>query len=439
MAPLEQIAEVRLGRQRSPKNHSGNQMRPYLRAANVDWDGLKLRDVKSMNFTDSEADTYRLQPGDLLLSEASGSSKEVGKPALWRGEIADCCFQNTLLRVRASGPDPRFLLHFFRHEALRGAFAEKSRGVGIHHLGASRLSSWPIPLPPFAEQQRIVNALEDYLSRLDTALSVLDAVARRRSALEKLLITAVVSGCETVSTGSWPQLTLSQLTVSAGYGTSTKCSHEGLGRPVVRIPNVIEGQIDLSDLKYAVDPAVELASYRLGEGDLLVVRTNGSPELIGRTAVVGAAVEAAFASYLIRFRLRHDLVTPHWVSTVLTAPGWRSRLEALAASSAGQYNLNIRTLGSLPIPVPPLDEQESLLTRVRNQRSGLERLSEQVRTLQERGKALRRALLSAAFSGRLVPHDPDDEPAELLLKRIRAERDALPRTHRSRSTRRHGE
>lgn len=79
---LDEIAEVRLGRQRSPKNHAGTHMRPYIRAANVDWDGLKLDDVKEMNFTDQEAETYRLQPGDIVVGEASGSAGEVGKPAL---------------------------------------------------------------------------------------------------------------------------------------------------------------------------------------------------------------------------------------------------------------------------------------------------------------------------------------------------------------------
>jgi type I restriction enzyme S subunit len=194
LVPLDQIAEVRLGRQRSPKNHSGNQMRPYLRAANVDWDGLKLRDVKSMNFTDSEAQTYRLQPGDLLLSEASGSAQEVGKPALWQGEIADCCFQNTLLRVRSYGPDPRFLLHFFRGEALRGAFAEKSRGVGIHHLGAARLSSWPVPLPPIAEQRRIVEMLAEQTGAVDRLQANLRAAMTRADALRTSLLRAAFTG-----------------------------------------------------------------------------------------------------------------------------------------------------------------------------------------------------------------------------------------------------
>lgn len=155
---LEDVAEVRLGRQRSPKNHSGENMVPYLRAANVKWTGLDLSDVNEMNFTSNEVDTYALRAGDIVVAEASGSASEVGKPAIWRDELPTCCLQNTLVRVRSKGPVPEYLLLVLREAALGGKFARAAIGVGIHHLGAARLSKWPVALPPIEEQQRIVEA-----------------------------------------------------------------------------------------------------------------------------------------------------------------------------------------------------------------------------------------------------------------------------------------
>ncbi|CQD22472.1 restriction modification system DNA specificity subunit [Mycobacterium lentiflavum] len=184
VVPLASIAEVKLGRQRSPQNHTGPTMRKYLRAANVGWSGLLLDDVKLMNFSDVEMATFRLQPGDILLNEASGSPTEVGKPAIWNGEIENCAFQNTLLRVRP-GPaaDPQYLLQYFRYQAATAAFARGSRGVGINHLGREALAKWPVPLPPLDAQRRIAailnqaTALEakrcrvaNYLSSLDQAI-----------------------------------------------------------------------------------------------------------------------------------------------------------------------------------------------------------------------------------------------------------------------------
>src|SRR4051812_30608673 len=116
-ARLDEVAEVRLGRQRSPKNHVGDHMRPYLRAANLTWHGIDTTDVKSMNFTDDEVAVYRLQPGDILLSEASGSASEVGKPGVWRGQlVGDICLQNTLLRVRPeAGVDSDYVCYRLLH------------------------------------------------------------------------------------------------------------------------------------------------------------------------------------------------------------------------------------------------------------------------------------------------------------------------------------
>ena len=165
--PLSEIAEVRLGRQRSPKRAVGPNMRPYMRAANVTWNGISLHDVKEMDFTPEEFETYALQRGDLLLSEASGSASQVGKPAVWNNEVPDCCFQNTLIRVRAPEPLVPFLhLHFYK-DALTGEFARAARGVGIHHLGAKTLSGWEVHLPPPDEQRRIVETVDSYFTRLD--------------------------------------------------------------------------------------------------------------------------------------------------------------------------------------------------------------------------------------------------------------------------------
>lgn len=179
MAHLNEVAEVRLGRQRSPKNHSGTRMRPYLRAGNVTWSGLDLSDVKTMNFTMDESEVYELHAGDVLVSEASGSASEVGKPAMWRGEISNCCFQNTLLRVRTYGPLPEYLMYVLRTDALTGRLGDAARGVGIHHIGAQRLSSWMIPVAPLAEQQRIVAVIEEQLSRLDVTEATIERLIGR--------------------------------------------------------------------------------------------------------------------------------------------------------------------------------------------------------------------------------------------------------------------
>lgn len=196
--PLSEIAEVRLGRQRSPKRAVGPNMRPYMRAANVTWKGISLHDVKEMDFTPAEFETYALRPGDLLLSEASGSVFEVGKPAIWNGQVPDCCFQNTLIRVRAAHESlvPFLHLHFY-NDALTGAFARAARGVGIHHLGAKTLSEWKIHLPPPEEQRRIVDTVDSYFRRLDDVTATLERANLRATTLRQSVLKRAFDGALT--------------------------------------------------------------------------------------------------------------------------------------------------------------------------------------------------------------------------------------------------
>ena len=158
---LGSAADVQLGQQRDPVHAAADVSYPYVRTANITWHGLDLSDVKRMGFPDPRR--YRLEPGDVLLSEASGSPSEVGKPAMWRGEIADCCYQKTLLRVRSysSGAAPEWLHLNFMCHAVLGRFAKMAPGVGILHLTAERMLEWPLPLAPLAEQERIVAEVGD--------------------------------------------------------------------------------------------------------------------------------------------------------------------------------------------------------------------------------------------------------------------------------------
>ena len=100
MIRVDQAGAVRLGRQRSPDKHTGRHATKYVRAANITPAGLDLSDLLEMDFTPRERQIFSLADGDILLTEASGSAAHVGRAALWRGEVEDCCYQNTVIRFR---------------------------------------------------------------------------------------------------------------------------------------------------------------------------------------------------------------------------------------------------------------------------------------------------------------------------------------------------
>lgn len=227
----------------------------------------------------------------------------------------------------------------------------------------------------------------------------------------------------------WCWATLSQLAWSAGYGTSEKCRENNAGLAVLRIPNIIGGRLNLDDLKFSPPEYSEREEELIKIGDLLIVRTNGSRMLIGRGAVVHdePAIKLSFASYLIRFRLVPDAWVLRWLSVIWDSSHVRRWIEAHAATSAGQYNISLGVLDTLLVPLPSLAEQETIVEAVEDQFSVIEHLEDDFDAKLKSAQVLRQAILRHAFTGKLVPQDPNDEPASELLKRIAAEREARAR------------
>lgn len=194
-AAVEALGDVQLGRQRAPKHHTGTHMRPYLRVANVYEDHLDLVDIKEMNFTPAEFETFGLDPGDILLNE--GQSLElVGRPAIYRGELPGSCFTNTLVRFRpTSALDVGFALTAFRSFLHSGRFRRIARWTtNIAHLGADRFAKMAFPLPPLAEQVRIVEEVERRLSVVAELEAAVEAGLRRGANLRQSILHRAFSG-----------------------------------------------------------------------------------------------------------------------------------------------------------------------------------------------------------------------------------------------------
>jgi len=170
--PTSKISEmgiVQLGRQRAPKYQTGKFRRPYVRVANIYEDRIDTTDILQMDFNDSDFRDYKLEYGDILLNEGQ-STELVGRPAMWRSEIENCCFQNTLVRFQADRRRviPEFALALFLRYFRAGEFAKiSSKTSSVAHLGAGRFASMPFPLPPinlqreFAECAIAINKLKD--------------------------------------------------------------------------------------------------------------------------------------------------------------------------------------------------------------------------------------------------------------------------------------
>ncbi|MFF2973401.1 restriction endonuclease subunit S [Streptomyces albidoflavus] len=359
--------------------------------------------------------------------------------------------------------DVKYLFWYLRSQ--REKLVAAGKGGAQRNISQSILKQWPIPLPPLAEQHRIVEALEEQLSRLDAASVLLEQALLRGSALQKQLTSAVVGGRRRIAQEEgdvhkllsmvdeqvaraagkkrwaqarapealwvhqlpigWRWRTLGSLCVDVRYGTSAKAARKERADdiPVIRMGNIQGGRLDLEDLKYLPAEHPDIEKTALRDGDLLFNRTN-SAELVGKSAVYREAMGAAvYASYLIRCRFA-DGIEPEWVNTVVNSNFGRRYIASVVTQQAGQANVNSTKLALMPIPVPPQAEQCAALKILRDWEGALARPKLAARVAMKRSDGLRSAILRSAFSGMLALRDPAEEPATTLLARIAVERGA---------------
>ena len=222
----------------------------------------------------------------------------------------------------------------------------------------------------------------------------------------------------------WCWTYLPSISWNSSYGTSKKCDYIGHGNPVIRIPNVLNGNIEIEDLKYSLEEINLSPKEFLATNDLLIIRTNGSRNLIGRCAVVENAFERPtyFASYLIRYRLCGGQSLPKWVGFLWESRIIRKKLESLASTSAGQYNVSLSKLDSIILPIPPEEEIDYAIKSLQSSFRWLNSIRKNGGDIGDNLTKLDHSILTKAFCGELIPQDPNDESASILLERIRMEK-----------------
>ena len=154
---------MRLGKMLDKAKNTGTP-RPYLRNTNVQWHRFELDDINDIRLDAHELEEYRLVPGDLLVCEGG----EPGRCAVWRGHGREMYFQKALHRIRAlGGVLPEFIELCLTHDAVTGSLATYFTGATIKHFTGQELARYALPLPPLAEQRRIVARVEELMKLCD--------------------------------------------------------------------------------------------------------------------------------------------------------------------------------------------------------------------------------------------------------------------------------
>ncbi|WP_314413173.1 restriction endonuclease subunit S [Streptomyces kroppenstedtii] len=429
---IGEVAETSLGKMLDKAKSTGQYATPYLRNVNVQWGRIDLDDILTMDILPAERDFYRLRDGDLLVCEGG----EIGRCAIWRGGSQYMAYQKALHRIRPSDAvTVGYLRYYLEHLALNGTLAKFSTGSTIKHLPQQRIREIPLAIPPVAEQHRIVDTLEDHLSRLDSGTAGLSRTSRRLVQLNQQLIRSAVE----VNGESREETSLGAVatTVKNGIFVSRPDS-EPSGVPILRIGAVRTLHLDTSDVRYTGldedSPAV--VNALLSPGDLLFTRYNGNPEYVGACAVVPDSIAAlTYPDKLIRVIVDREKALPEYVALACSGGTSRQYIRQCVKTTAGQAGISGREIRSVPLSLPSLEEQQRRIDRYRETSTAVAALRGEISKATVRARHLQSALLARTFSGRLVPQDPTDASAAQALARVQAERatrSSLKRTRRPR-------
>jgi len=450
LSTIRELSATSLGKMLDAKRQTGRHPTPYLRNINVRWGAFDLDDVAAMDIEPHELDRVLARTGDVIACEGG----EPGRAAVWNGE--PIALQKALHRIRpVEGVSPNYLALALRAQASTRELDRLFTGTTIKHLPQEKLRMVSVRLAPSAEQGRIVAAIEEAFSKLDAGEADLRNVRRLLNRMRDAILAAAVTGrlvpqdpTDTpakklladlgveVSDApndesiphSWTWALLGDVSsIGGGIQKQPKRVPVENASPFLRVANVGRGRLDLGDVHQIELFDGELTRYGLAPGDLLVVEGNGSPDQIGRSAIWHGEIDpCVHQNHLIRVR-PSEAVDPAYLELYWNSPSASRRVQAVASSTSGLHTLSTGKLKGLPVALPPLDEQTRIVAEVERQMSFIEACERSVVAALQQSAALRRSVLKAAFEGRLVPQDPADEPASVLLERIRAERAAAPK------------
>ena len=350
-------------------------------------------------------------------------------------------------------------------------------GTTRFKLTQAALNSIPFPLPPLADQHRIVAEIEKQLTRLDASVG---ALRRAKANLKRYRASVLKDACEgrlvpteaslaraedreyehagqllqrileerrprwesqekrrglykvpaSPDTSALPELpegwtwaSGEQVAESFRNGLSQKPvgTH---GTPILRISAVRPLEVDLEDTRWIAD-SNDFEGYKISKGDLLFTRYNGNPSLVGVCGLVRTVSRATLhPDKLIRSRLIAPGALPEFIQVAANVATTRDFLSRRIRTTAGQSGISGLDLKQMPLPLPPIAEQLRIVAEVERRLSVIQQAEVTVDASLRRAERLRQSVLKRAFEGKLVPQDPDDEPASVLLERIRAEREA---------------
>jgi type I restriction enzyme, S subunit len=307
--------------------------------------------------------------------------------------------------------DPEFTYWYLR--SAKDYVESQASGTTFAEISGSKIKELAFPLPPLAEQRRIVEKLDNLTAASREAATALTQtetlITRYKAAVLAAAFAAPSQLCR-----------LSDLIKETKNGMSKRSGKEGEFVNVLRLADFADGAFKGHDPRQIKMNSDEIDKYALAPGDIVIVRVNGSEKIVGRAIVWKELERWALCDHFIRIGIDRTRAVPDFVVLYMNSLDVRRHIELSFVSTSGQKTVNQSIIGNIQVPLPPKKEQAEIVSRIEAAFAQIDTLARAVAAARARLSRLDRAILARAFRGDLVPQDPNDEPASDLLKRVKA-------------------
>ena len=375
----------------------------------------------------------RLLPaGTVLLT----SRATIGKVAIAKVPMAtNQGFANFLCKEAIANV---FLAYYLR--SITDLLISLGRGTTFLEVTKTTLLKVEIPLPPLPEQHQIVAKIEELFTKLDAGINELHQAQSQLKRYRQSVLKAAFEGklteawraehqdemeSATVIEGDlpdgWTWGTAGKIAQKIHYGYTESATNDPIGPKFLRITDIQNNSVNWDAVPYCRIDEGKQQQYLLKENDLVFARTGAT---VGKSFLIQEGIpDAVFASYLIRIVLKKE-INAKFVYTFFQSQFYWLQIHQGKVGSV-QPNVNAKVLSQITLPLPPLSEQQAIVSEVESRLSIADAVEKTVTAELKRAEQLRQSILKKAFSGKLVPQDPNDEPAGVLLERIQAQKEIV--------------
>lgn len=383
---------------------------------------LRIRDVgreeTETRYVGGYDQAYVVHRGDIIV----GMDGDF-RAARWSGDLALLNQRVCRIEVDANRFLPEWLLHLL--PGYLDAISARTSAITVKHLSSRDLLDLPLPFPPLDEQRRIVQVIDEQMSRLDSGVKSVAEATKRLTRLRREALNGLLGGrLEPAGLPrGWSMRPLADLVSEIGAGKSFKC----LERParsdewgVIKVSAMTWGRFDERENKTVMSPEQINPNYEIRPGDLLLSRAN-TVEYVGAAVYVERCrTHLLLSDKSMRLRPVAN-VDPRWLGLALGCASVRTQIvEGATGTSDSMRNISQVKVGGLRIPTPPTERQTELADKWSNLSSQLDSAAQILRAGSRRSNQLRAAILAAAFTGRLVLEAGAVQPTPMARPRLLA-------------------